>query len=401
MSSILTVSQINRYLAHKLSSDAKLKGLAIKGEISNWNVNHRSGHAYFSVKDENSSLRCVMFRSAAEKLRFVPENGMAVIAFGSLEVYERDGTCQLITQELHPFGAGAVSLGLEQLKRRLAEMGVFDREGKRPVPPVPSKLAVVTSATGAALQDILNILQRRYPVVEVEIYPALVQGEQAPESISTAVKKADTCGADTIILARGGGSQEDLMAFNTEKVVMSVFNCVTPVISAVGHETDTTLTDLAADLRAPTPSAAAELAVPDRSNLLSAVSLVEKRLLRAFSANTEKYTSRLTELALRLEKLSPEQQLTREQDKLAALSKRLEAAEASRLERSSLSLDKYASQLFALGPFNILGRGYSITQHNGKAVRTSKELRPGDTVRLTFASGTAEAEITKVNENDL
>lgn len=191
------------------------------------------------------------------------------------------------------------------------------------------------------------------------------------------------------------------MAFNTEKVVMSVFNCVTPVISAVGHETDTTLTDLAADLRAPTPSAAAELAVPDRSNLLSAVSLVEKRLLRAFSAKTEKYTSRLTELALRIEKQSPVQQLTREQDKLAALSKRLEAAEASRLERSSLSLDKYASQLFALGPFNILGRGYSITQHNGKAVRASKELRAGDTVSLTFASGTAEAEITKVNENDL
>lgn len=401
MSSILTVSQINRYVAHKLSSDVKLRGLAIKGEISNFTVNYRSGHAYFSVKDEASTLRCVMFRSAAEKLRFSPENGMAVLAYGDLEVYERDGVYQLITQEIHPLGAGAVSLGLEQLKRRLAEMGVFDPEGKRPIPPVPAKIAIVTSATGAALQDILNILQRRYPVAEAEVYPTLVQGDRAPEAIASAIARADHSSADTLILARGGGSQEDLMAFNTEKVALAVFNCVTPVISAVGHETDTTLADLAADLRAPTPSAAAELAVPDRGRLLSALELVERRLQRALSSVAERQSARLTQLSLRLEKQSPEQQLSREDDRLAALKNRLTAAEASRLERNSMQLDIFASQLFALGPFNILERGYSITQHNGTAVRASSELSEGDIVTLTFAKGGAEAEITRVIENDI
>lgn len=401
MSSILTVSQINRYISHRLAADVKLKGLAIKGEISNFSLNYRSGHAYFSVKDDTAALRCVMFRTAAERLRFQPENGMAVIAFGNLEVYERDGVYQLVTTELQPLGAGAVALGIEQVKKRLADKGVFDPAAKKQVPLVPKKIAAVTSANGAALQDIINILQRRYPVTELEVFPATVQGETAAVSVASALGRADDSGADTIILARGGGSQEDLMAFNTEQVALAVFDCKTPVISAVGHETDTTLADLAADLRAPTPSAAAELAVPDREQIVSAVELVEKRLLSAMISAEEKRSSKLRELSLRLGKLSPEQRLLRALDRTAALENRLRSYAEQKLIKEEMNLDRCAAQLFALSPFNILDRGYSITSRDGRAVTDSSELAAGDRVVLCFARGSAEAEVKKVNENDL
>ncbi|MBR4622321.1 MAG: exodeoxyribonuclease VII large subunit [Ruminococcus sp.] len=401
MSSILTVSQLNRYVSHKLSSDVKLRGLAIKGEISNYSLNYRSGHAYFSIKDENSALRCVMFRSNAERLRFEPENGMSVLAFGDLEVYERDGVYQLVTLELKPIGEGQVSLGLEQLKRKLADMGVFDASAKKEIPLVPAKIAVVTSASGAALQDILNILQRRYPVVEVQVFPANVQGEGAPDSICSALAKADKSGADTLILARGGGSQEDLMAFNSEKVALAIFDCKTPVISAVGHETDISLADLAADMRAPTPSAAAELAVPDKEQLISALDVLCRRMGLMFESSVEKKEFELREKMLRLEALSPAARLDSKLERIRSLENRAYTAFKMKLNDDDRLIDKYAAQLFALSPFNILERGYSITTHKGTAVRNSAELSEGDEVELRFASGKADAKIIRVIDNDI
>ena len=401
MSSILTVSQLNRYVSHKLSSDVKLRGLAIKGEISNYSLNYRSGHAYFSIKDENSALRCVMFRSNAERLRFEPENGMSVLAFGDLEVYERDGVYQLVTLELKPIGEGQVSLGLEQLKRKLADMGVFDASAKKEIPLVPAKIAVVTSASGAALQDILNILQRRYPVVEVQVFPANVQGEGAPDSICSALAKADKSGADTLILARGGGSQEDLMAFNSEKVALAIFDCKTPVISAVGHETDISLADLAADMRAPTPSAAAELAVPDKEQLISALDVLCRRMGLMFESSVEKKEFELREKMLRLEALSPAARLDSKLERIRSLENRAYTAFKMKLNDDDRLIDKYAAQLFALSPFNILERGYSITTHKGTAARNSAELSEGDEVELRFASGKADAKIIRVIDNDI
>ena len=243
MSSVITVSQLNRYLASKLRSDLKLKGIAVKGEISNFNIHYKSGHAYFTVKDSSSALKAVMFSSRVSRLKFVPEDGMSVLVMGNIEVYERDGVYQIIATEIAPLGVGVMHVQLEQTKKKLEKMGVFDVNKKKKIPLVPKKIAVVTSLTAAALQDIIHIAERRYPVCNIEVYPAQVQGTAAAQTICKALSAADKSGADTIILARGGGSSEDLMVFNDEAVALAVYACNTPVISAVGHETDTTLAD--------------------------------------------------------------------------------------------------------------------------------------------------------------
>lgn len=401
MSSILTVSQLNRYIRFRFQSDVKLRGIAVKGELSNFSVHYKSGHAYFSVKDENSAVKCVMFSSSASKLRFTPQNGMNVLVVGNIEVYERDGIYQMIASEIQPMGVGAVQVSLEQLKNKLSEKGVFDASAKKKIPLIPKKLAIVTSLTGAALQDILNVLERRFPIVRAEIYPAQVQGSYAPDSIAQALKKADSSGADTIILARGGGSDEDLMPFNSEKTVLAVYDCVTPVISAVGHEIDTTLTDYAADLRAPTPSAAAELAVPVMSELISAADLMKQRIDIAMLSLVERELQKQSELRHRLKSCSPREKIENDISRLDNISKRLEIAVRSRLDSDSLKLDRQVSQLFALSPFNILTRGYTITLKNGSPVSSASGLVQEDKITIRFADGSAEADVTQVTENDL
>lgn len=397
MSSILTVTQLNKYLKFKLQSDVKLKGVAVKGEVCDLSINYRSGHIYFSVKDEGALLKCVMFASSASKLRFEPEDGMNVLAIGNIDIYERGGVYQLIVSQLQPLGAGEAKVGLDQLKKKLAEKGVFDTSKKKMIPLMPRKLAVVTSPTGAAVRDIINVLGRRFPLVRVEIYPAVVQGEAAPKSISEALKRADRSGADTIILARGGGSDDELMAFNTELVTMAVYECITPVISAVGHEIDTTLCDYAADMRAPTPSAAAELAVPDISELKGTFDIIRQKLDTAASSILKEHMNELERLEAELKYLSPERKINESIALVSGLSERLDKAVYTGLSDKSKELDSLALQLAAFDPFGVLERGYTIITKNNTAVTSVKELTPGDSISVRFSDGQAEADITKVN----
>ena len=399
MASVLTVSQLNKYVSFKIKSDLKLKGIAVKGEISNFTVHYKSGHAYFTVKDENSAVKAVMFSSNVSKLKFLPENGMNVLVLGSLEVYERDGVYQIIASDITPLGTGAVHTQVEQIKEKLRKQGIFDESTKKPIPLVPKKLAVVTSLTGAALQDILHIVQRRYPVCSVEIYPAQVQGISAVKSICSSLANADKSGADTVILARGGGSLEDLMPFNTEEVALAVAGCKTPVISAVGHETDTTLSDYAADMRAPTPSAAAELATPDKNDMINAIQLLKKKLDKAVQSRLDVQFSAVEALRNRIKALSPMHKLENDIKRVELINSRLESALNRKIERSEAELEKLAAQLNALSPFNVLKRGYSLTEKDGMVVDNSNVLQKGDIVTIRFSESSAKAEIVSVEEN--
>lgn len=393
MSSILTVSQLNKYIQFKIQSDLKLKGVAVKGEISNFTLHYKSGHAYFTLKDSGGAVKAVMFSRNVQRLRFVPENGMSVLVVGNVDVYERDGVYQIIASDIQPVGVGALHTGIEQLKEKLSKMGVFDISAKKKIPLMPKKIAVVTSLTGAALQDILNILSRRYPVCTVEIYPAQVQGESAPDSICRALVQADSSGADTILLARGGGSLEDLMPFNTEKVAMTVYQCSIPVISAVGHETDTTLADYAADLRAPTPSAAAELASPQMSELIGSVDYMIKKLNDAFAAFVNE-RELLVQSALQKIKLhSPEKRVENDLNILIRTREKLDMLANRKISHGENKLDKYYAQLSALSPLNVLDRGYTITTKNEKVVYSGDDLEKNDLVEIRFKDTVKSAQI--------
>ncbi|MDE7289689.1 MAG: exodeoxyribonuclease VII large subunit, partial [Oscillospiraceae bacterium] len=320
MSSILTVSQINRYVASMIKGDKKLHGILAAGEISNFTCHNKTGHLYFTLKDSETSIKAVMFSSMASQLKFAPKSGMSVIVAADVRVYERDGAYQLYVTDMQPDGLGAMYLAFEQLKERLSAEGIFSMEHKKPIPQMPNKIGIVTSLDAAALQDMLKILSRRYPVAEVTVFPALVQGTNAPESLCRAISRADSSSLDLIICGRGGGSPEDLAAFNSEAVARSIYACNTPIISAVGHETDTSIADYAADLRAATPSAAAELAAPDISVLYDKINSVEKALNKAVSAAIGAKLYRLERTSERLEAASPA-------GKLSALGEKISAAE--------------------------------------------------------------------------
>ena len=393
MGSILSVSQINKYIQFKIQSDLKLKGVAVKGEISNFTVHYKSGHAYFTLKDADSSLKAVMFSRSVQRLKFIPQNGMSVLVVGNIEVYERDGVYQIIANEIQPVGVGAMQKGIEQLKEKLLKIGLCDTGIKKSIPTMPKKIAVVTSLTGAALQDIINVLSRRYPVCELVISPAQVQGELAVDSICSALKKADDCGADTIILARGGGSLEDLMPFNTEKVAMAVAFCQTPVITAVGHETDTSVVDYVSDLRAPTPSAAAELASPQMSELLGAVDVMLNRINNVMEKNISRREDALSEISHRIKLLSPEKTLEKHTFDLNRLCEKISMIMNNKLTKTENHLEKYIAQLTALSPLNVLDRGYSITTKNGKVVDKGQDLSQGDLIEITFKDTKRNAQI--------
>ncbi|MBE6837269.1 MAG: exodeoxyribonuclease VII large subunit [Ruminococcus sp.] len=396
MSSILTVSQLNRYVAFKLKNDVKLSGIAVKGEISNLNINYNSGHAYFSLKDAEGLVRAVMFRNNLSTLKFQLENGMNVVAFGSVDFYERDGAYQINVKEISPVGIGAAAVSFEMLKKKLAEMGVFDASIKRSICKFPKKIAVVTSSTGAALQDILNVISRRCPSCEVVVFPTLVQGSDAPEMISKAMFEADRAEADTIILARGGGSAEDLSVFNTEKVVLAVYNSSTPVISAVGHETDTTLADYAADLRAPTPSAAAELAVPDKTDLINEINRFMFNIKFVMMNRLDEFSNEYKSLKEKLDKASP---LTLIENRISYFENaKLRADNAMKiiLEKLDKTIVESASKLSTLNPFAVMERGYSIVNLNGEAVSDSGNLKNGDEIEILMQHGKVIAEVKNI-----
>ncbi len=393
MSSILSVTQLNKYVQFKIQSDLKLQGIAVRGELSNFNVNYKSGHAYFTLKDEDCAVKCVMFSSSVKKLKFAPENGMSVLVTGNLDVYERDGVYQIKASDIQPLGAGALHTSIEQLKTKLGKIGVFEQSSKKLIPVLPKKIAVVTSLTGAVLQDVKNVLSRRFPIGIVEVYPTQVQGSEAVNSISLGLSAADKSDCDVIILARGGGSLEDLMPFNSEKVAMTIYSCQKPIISAVGHETDTTLADYAADLRAPTPSAAAELAVPDISELISACGLMTKKIDNAINKFIDSKFNRINEIDLKFKLNSPDRILDENILKLKQYDNRLTNSISSRISKESAQLDKFAVQLTALSPFNVLDRGYSITTKDSKVVYSAKQVNSGDKIEIRFSDSKCTATV--------
>ena len=391
---VITVTQINKYIGSILKNDRNLQGIMVRGEISNYVKHFRSGHVYFTLKDSESSIKAVMFASAAARLKFEPEDGMSVIAAGSLGVFERDGVYQLYVNDIIPEGAGKANVALEQLKKKLQKEGIFAEEHKRPIPPMPKKIGVVTSLSGAAVRDIINVLSRRYPLGEIYAVNAQVQGEGAPESVCAGILKAEAAGCDVIIVGRGGGSSEDLSAFNTEKVAYAIYNCKVPVISAVGHETDFTVADLAADLRAPTPSAAAELAAPDITLLYEKISLLERRAERSALSVLDKSTDRFIALNARLTAQSPENRLKLTAERLSAFDKRRDTAFLRYMDRLERQLEEKAARLDSLSPLKVLSRGYSLVYKGEKLLSSSETLKKGDKIKIGFGSGGAEAEIT-------
>ncbi len=392
MASILTVSQINRYISSKIKSDQRFKGISVKGEISNFRKTS-SGHIYFSLKDELSLIRCVMFFGNAKNIKGSFSDGVMVVAYGELDVYEKDGSYQIIVRDLMAVGEGGYSKSITQLKDKLSAKGYFSVENKRPIPKTPKTIGIVTSETSAALQDILNIIGRRYPIVKVFLFHATVQGETAARSVAFALKTADSYNLDTLIIARGGGSNEDLSCFDSETVADAVFNLKTPCISAVGHETDFTICDMTADYRAPTPSAAAEVAVPNISELYTSLDNSLKRLKTAQNMQLIRLSNRLNSLYQQCTLLSPIKQYELSLQKYTSLQKRLISAIDNRLNKNTAYFSSLASYLEALSPLNVLLRGYSITSKDGKAVTDYKAVDSKDIVEITFSNGKRKAEI--------
>ena len=395
MSSILTVSQLNRYMSFKIKEDTKLRGLLVKGEISGFTHHMRTGHFYFTLKDSSSSIKAVMFSSYAASLKFMPQSGMNVIVMGSLQVFERDGVYQLYVTVIQPVGIGAQYLAFEQLKEKLAAEGLFEPIYKKPLPKFPKRVGIVTAKGGAALRDILNILGRRYPFCEAVIFPCVVQGEYAVDSICEALEFADSSGCDVIICGRGGGSPEDLFAFNSEKIARTVFAMNTPVISAVGHETDTTLIDFVSDLRAPTPSAAAELAVPDTASLSAAVDSYKNALDNAFATVIARKRHELMAIESELKNYAPSAALSAMREKLTSNEIRLSEAMKSCIEKKKAVIGSRAAALDSLSPLKIMSRGYSLVYKENELIKSADELSEGDRITVRFADNEASAVIVK------
>ena len=395
MSSILTVSQLNRYMSFKIKEDTKLRGLLVKGEISGFTHHMRTGHFYFTLKDSSSSIKAVMFSSYAASLKFMPQSGMNVIVMGSLQVFERDGVYQLYVTDIQPDGIGAQYLAFEQLKEKLAAEGLFEPIYKKPLPKFPKRVGIVTAKGGAALRDILNILGRRYPFCEAIVFPCVVQGEYAVDSICEALEFADSSGCDVIICGRGGGSPEDLFAFNSEKIARTVFAMNTPVISAVGHETDTTLIDFVSDLRAPTPSAAAELAVPDTASLSAAVDSYKNALDNAFATVIARKRHELMVIESELKNYAPSAALSAMREKLASNEIRLSEAMKSCIEKKKAVIGSRAAALDSLSPLKIMSRGYSLVYKENELIKSADELSEGDRITIRFADNEASAVIVK------
>ena len=397
---ILTVSQLNAYIKSKFDFDEVLSGVWIKGEISNFK-NHSSGHMYMTLKDEMGVVKAVMFKGNTFSLRFMPENGMKVLAYGRVSVYERDGQYQLYVEKMEPDGIGALYIAYEQLKKRLEQEGLFDERHKKNIPVFPRKIGVVTSPTGAAVRDILNVLKRRYPLADVTVYPVQVQGDGSAEQIASAIEyinAATEC--DVIITGRGGGSIEDLWCFNEEVCARAIFNSKIPVISAVGHETDFTIADFVADLRAPTPSAAAELATPDISEITSYLFDMKSRLLRLSVNAVENKRFKLTETAKRFSEKAVLNDYAGKRQYIDSLMQRSTATVASKIAQAREGFVKSVSTLEVLNPLSVLKRGYSLaTDEKGQVLDTVKAFKKDKPFMLNLKDGKLEAVVKEI-KND-
>ena len=397
---VLSVSQLNRYIKMNFDADENLANIFISGEISNFTNHYRTGHLYFTLKDDSAAVRAVMFNSSAKRLKFMPEDGMKVIARGRVSVYEASGQYQLYVDDMQPDGVGALNLAYEQLKEKLQKEGLFSELHKKPLPPYPEKVGVITSPTGAAVRDIINVLGRRFPYAEIVFCPVLVQGEGAHLQLTDAVNLFNSeRAADVIIIGRGGGSIEDLWEFNDEGLARAVYNSDIPVISAVGHETDFTICDFVADMRAPTPSAAAELAVPDANELQYALSALKNRMFLNVSSGIADRRSRLEYLTSKGALKSPDEMLSNRSQRLdTAFSKMLSSYE-NRIGGKKVEFISAATALSKLDPMSVLMRGFAfVSDKNGKNVYSSQSLAKGDKINVRFHDGSAACEVKEITQ---
>ena len=397
---VLSVSQLNRYIKMNFDADENLANIFISGEISNFTNHYRTGHLYFTLKDDSSAVRAVMFNSSAKRLKFMPEDGMKVIARGRVSVYEASGQYQLYVDDMQPDGVGALNLAYEQLKEKLQKEGLFSEHHKKPLPPYPEKVGVITSPTGAAVRDIINVLGRRFPYAEIVFCPVLVQGDGAHLQLTDAVNLFNSeRAADVIIIGRGGGSIEDLWEFNDEGLARAVYNSEIPVISAVGHETDFTICDFVADMRAPTPSAAAELAVPDANELQYALSALKNRMFLNVSSGIADRRSRLEYLTSKGVLKSPDEMLSNRSQRLdTAFSKMLSSYE-NRIGGKKVEFISAATALSKLDPMSVLMRGFAfVSDKSGKNVYSSQALAKGDKINVRFHDGSAVCEVKEITQ---
>lgn len=400
MKNIFSVGQINRYVKNMFTQDFILQKIYVKGEVSNCKY-HTSGHIYFSLKDETGVLSCVMFAGHRRGLAFRMKDGDRVVVGGAVDVYERDGRYQLYAKEISLEGAGALYERFLALKTELEEMGMFAQEYKQPIPAFIHRLGVVTAPTGAAVQDIRNISLRRDPYLQIILYPALVQGEGAADSIVRGIHMLDQAEVDVIIVGRGGGSIEDLWAFNEEKVARAIFECRTPIISAVGHETDFTIADFVADLRAPTPSAAAELAVADFRQILQNIAGLRDRMQKAMQRRAELGRAQLMQYQMRFQYLNPEAKLRDTRQRLADLDELLRRAMKNRIAEERHMLGIYLERYRGLSPLYKLNQGYSfVSDREGNGIISTKQVHSGDLLEISVTDGVIEAEVRSSRKED-
>ena len=400
MKNVYTVRQVNSYIKNMFAQDFMLNRIYVKGEVSNLKY-HTSGHIYFSLKDESGTIACVMFAGSRSGLSFRMEEGQQIIVLGVVDVYARDGKYQLYARKIVRDGVGLLYERFELLKKELQEMGMFAPEYKQKIPKYIRRFGVVTAPTGAAVRDIINITKRRNPFVQIILYPALVQGEGAAESIVKGIHALEAEKVDVMIVGRGGGSMEDLWAFNEEAVARAVFDCSVPVISAVGHETDTTIIDFVADLRAPTPSAAAELAVYDFMEMKKNLKLREERLLHFMQLILERKRQKLEQYSLRMRAYHPQQRLNEQRQFAADAENRLRREMMRRLEQEKYRLGLMAERLKGLSPLEKLSQGYAYVENSsGANVRTVSNVKQGEQITVYVTDGRIRAEVTGVEKEE-
>ncbi len=395
MANIYSVTQVNSYIKNMFTQDFMLNRIFIKGEVSNCKY-HTSGHVYFTIKDNTSQMACVMFAGNRRGMNFQLKEGQNVVIEGNIDIYERDGKYQLYARKITLDGTGILYQQYEALKKKLEEMGMFAAEYKRPIPKYVNKVGIVTAQTGAAIRDIVNIATRRNPYVQLILYPALVQGEGAKDSIVKGIQVLDSMNLDVLIVGRGGGSIEDLWAFNEEIVARAIFECRTPVISAVGHEVDVTIADYVADLRAPTPSAAAELAVYDYRALKEQLVQKQWNLKRELQKTIKRYRTQTKQYEIYISHKNPKVQVQKQRQHTIELEEKMEIALKRKIEKSRYRLSVYAERLEGLSPLKRLGNGYAyLSDETGEAIRSIGQLKKGDTFQVQLKDGKALAAVTK------
>lgn len=390
MNDIITVSQLNYYVKSLMDGDEALQNVFVSGEVSNFTNHYRSGHFYLSLKDENSCIKAMMFSNAAQRIRFEPEDGMKVLVRGRVSIYEATGQYQLYIYDMQPDGIGALNLAFEQLKKKLSSEGLFEKERKLPLPMYPKRIGIITSPTGAAIRDIKSVLSRRFPIAQLVLCPVLVQGDEAPKQITSAIDRFNslTDMIDVIILGRGGGSIEDLWAFNDERVARAISNCSIPIISAVGHETDFTICDFVADMRAPTPSAAAEIVAPDIQDILIDLNKKVYDINTSMNKKITTLKSNLDYFTRNNKLLSPINMINSYSIKLDLLSSKLYNAFNDNVSTHKHKFAEVVSKLDVLSPLNILSRGYSVTyKSDGKALKSVRGVKQGQNVTTKFKDG--------------